>query len=162
MRVLKEQVQRRDLHLELLKRKLAIIEDGARGKCLLQGERDEALCRAKKANKIIDKLTAQLADARTQIAEVKAQLAEAVEYKITALERARKIDELTTQICDLEEEKTRLMAQSSALKERLKASSESNQNRRCRDETLINVSSFHNVCEKSQIKLLTFSRCAMI
>ncbi|XP_075151132.1 uncharacterized protein LOC142225242 [Haematobia irritans] len=137
-RILKEQVQRRDLHLELLKRKLAIIEDGARGKCVLQGERDDAVCRAKKASKMVDKLTAQLADARSQITEVKAQLAEAAEYKITALERARKIDELTSQLCDLEEEKTRLMAQVSALKERLESMEESNQNRRCRDETLIN------------------------
>ncbi|XP_030383892.1 coiled-coil domain-containing protein 170 [Scaptodrosophila lebanonensis] len=138
VRVLREQVQRRDLHLELLRRKLAIIEDGARGKCMLQGERDDAVCRAKKAAKQVDKLTAQLADARSQIAEVKAQLAEAVEYKITSLERARKIDELTTQICDLEDEKTRLLAQLSALKERMKSSCESNQNRRCRDESLIN------------------------
>lgn len=140
VRVLREQVQRRDLHLELLRRKLAIIEDGARGKCMLQGERDEAVCRAKKAAKQVDKLNAQLADARSQIAEVKAQLAEAVEYKITSLERARKIDELTTQICDLEDEKTRLLSQLNALKERLKSSCESNQNRRCRDEALINVS----------------------
>lgn len=139
VRVLREQVQRRDLHLELLRRKLAIIEDGARGKCMLQGERDEAVCRAKKAAKQVDKLSAQLADARSQIAEVKAQLAEAVEYKITSLERARKIDELTTQICDLEDEKTRLLSQLNALKERLKSSCESNQNRRCRDEALINV-----------------------
>ncbi|XP_037711203.1 coiled-coil domain-containing protein 170 isoform X1 [Drosophila subpulchrella] len=138
VRVLREQVQRRDLHLELLRRKLAIIEDGARGKCMLQGERDEAVCRAKKAAKQVDKLSAQLADARSQIAEVKAQLAEAVEYKITSLERARKIDELTTQICDLEDEKTRLLSQLNALKERLKSSCESNQNRRCRDEALIN------------------------
>ncbi|XP_067625294.1 coiled-coil domain-containing protein 170 [Eurosta solidaginis] len=137
VRVLREQLQRRDLHLELLRRKLAIIEEGARGKCMLQGERDEAVCRSKKANKQIEKLTAQLVDARTQIAEVKAQLAEAVEYKITALERARKIDELTGQICDLEEEKTRLMAQFSAVKDRLKSTSESSQNRRCRDEALI-------------------------
>ncbi|ALC39565.1 CG43338 [Drosophila busckii] len=138
VRVLREQVQRRDLHLELLRRKLAIIEDGARGKCMLQGERDEAVCRAKKTAKQVDKLSAQLADARAQIAEVKAQLAEAVEYKITSLERARKIDELTTQICDLEDEKTRMLAQLNALKERLKSSCESNQNRRCRDEALIN------------------------
>ncbi|EDW55642.1 GM17078 [Drosophila sechellia] len=138
VRVLREQVQRRDLHLELLRRKLAIIEDGARGKCMLQGERDEAVCRAKKAVKQVDKLSAQLADARSQIAEVKAQLAEAVEYKITSLERARKIDELSTQICDLEDEKTRLLSQLNALKERLKSSCESNQNRRCRDEALIN------------------------
>jgi len=47
---------------------------------MLQGERDEAVCRAKKAAKQVDKLSAQLADARSQIAEVKAQLAEAVEY----------------------------------------------------------------------------------
>ncbi|KAL7739721.1 hypothetical protein ACLKA6_012700 [Drosophila palustris] len=138
VRVLREQVQRRDLHLELLRRKLAIIEDGARGKCMLQGERDEAVCRAKKAAKQVDKLNAQLADARSQIAEVKAQLAEAVEYKITSLERARKIDELTTQICDLEDEKTRLLSQLNAMKERMKSSCESNQNRRCRDEALIN------------------------
>ncbi|KRF81964.1 uncharacterized protein Dvir_GJ19787, isoform B [Drosophila virilis] len=138
VRVLREQVQRRDLHLELLRRKLAIIEDGARGKCMLQGERDEAVCRAKKAAKQVDKLSVQLADARTQIAEVKAQLAEAVEYKITALERARKIDELSTQICDLEDEKTRLLSQLNAMKERMKSACESNQNRRCRDEALIN------------------------
>ncbi|XP_055839822.1 coiled-coil domain-containing protein 170 [Episyrphus balteatus] len=138
VRVLREQVQRRDLHLELLKRKLAIIEDGARGKCILQGERDDAVCRAKKASKQVDKLTAQLVDAKSQIAEARAQLAEAVEYKITALERARKIDELTGQICDLEEEKTRLTAQLSALKERMKTCAESSQNRRCRDEALIN------------------------
>ncbi|XP_033236066.1 coiled-coil domain-containing protein 170 isoform X1 [Drosophila pseudoobscura] len=138
VRVLREQVQRRDLHLELLRRKLAIIEDGARGKCMLQGERDDAVCRAKKAAKQVDKLSAQLGDARSQIAEVKAQLAEAVEYKITSLERARKIDELSTQLCDLEDEKTRLLSQLNAMKERMKAACESNQNRRCRDEALIN------------------------
>lgn len=36
VRVLREQVQRRDLHLELLRRKLALVEDTARGKCLVQ------------------------------------------------------------------------------------------------------------------------------
>lgn len=36
VRVLREQVQRRDLHLELLRRKLALLEDTARGKCLVQ------------------------------------------------------------------------------------------------------------------------------
>lgn len=36
VRVLREQVTRRDLHLELLRRKLALLEDGARGKCIVQ------------------------------------------------------------------------------------------------------------------------------
>lgn len=36
VRVLKEQIQRRDLHLELLRRKIALLEDNARGKATLQ------------------------------------------------------------------------------------------------------------------------------
>lgn len=86
-------------------------------------------------------MTVQLADARIQISEVKAQLTEAIDYKITALERARKIDELSTQLCDLEEDKSRLIAQLNVVKERLKLSLESAQSRRCRDEALINVTS---------------------
>lgn len=36
VRVLREQMQKKDLQIELLKRKLALIEEGARGKCLVQ------------------------------------------------------------------------------------------------------------------------------
>lgn len=36
VRVLRDQMQKKDLQIELLKRKLALIEDGARGKCLVQ------------------------------------------------------------------------------------------------------------------------------
>lgn len=36
VRVLREQVQRRDLHLELMKRKIALLEDNAKGKAILQ------------------------------------------------------------------------------------------------------------------------------
>ena len=36
VRVLREQVQRRDLHLELLRRKIALLEDGNRCKTALQ------------------------------------------------------------------------------------------------------------------------------
>lgn len=36
VRVLRDQLQKKDLQIELLKRKMALIEDGARGKCLVQ------------------------------------------------------------------------------------------------------------------------------
>lgn len=36
VRVLRDQMQKKDLQIELLKRKLALIEEGARGKCLVQ------------------------------------------------------------------------------------------------------------------------------
>lgn len=83
VRVLREQIQRRDLHLELMKRKIALLEDGQRGKCVLQGERDEAVCKSKKATKQIDKLLVNLSEAKHQVGEMKAQLAEAAEYKVS-------------------------------------------------------------------------------
>lgn len=42
VRTLREQLQRRDLHLDLLRRKLTLQEDNCRIRSLLEGERDEA------------------------------------------------------------------------------------------------------------------------
>ena len=39
---LREQLKRRDLHLDLLKRKLSLQEDNVRMRTILQAERDEA------------------------------------------------------------------------------------------------------------------------
>lgn len=36
MHGLKDQIQRKDLQIELLKRKLMVVEEGARGKCIVQ------------------------------------------------------------------------------------------------------------------------------
>lgn len=36
IRVLRDQLQKKDLQLELLKRKLTLLEEGARGKCIVQ------------------------------------------------------------------------------------------------------------------------------
>jgi hypothetical protein len=80
--VLREQVQRRDLHLELLRRKIALLEDNARGKAILMTERDEAICRARRNNKQNEKTSHQLMEVRTQLADVKAQLADATDYKV--------------------------------------------------------------------------------
>lgn len=82
VRVLREQVQRRDLHLELLRRKIALLEDNARGKAILQTERDEAVCRARRTNKQTERTTHQLMEVKTQLADVKAQLADATDYKV--------------------------------------------------------------------------------
>lgn len=80
---MREQVQRRDLHLELLRRKIALLEDNARGKAILQTERDEALCRARRNVKQSERTTNQLLEVKTQLADVKAQLADATDYKVS-------------------------------------------------------------------------------
>lgn len=83
VRVLREQVQRRDLHLELLRRKLALLEDGARGKCIVQNERDEAVNRARRSTKHAERTGQQLIEAKAQLSELKSQLADAADYKVS-------------------------------------------------------------------------------
>lgn len=81
-RTLREQVQRKDLHLDLLRRKLAIQEDAAKVKAVLQNERDEANVRIKKLLKQVERLQIQLADSKSQCRDLNAQLAEAADYKV--------------------------------------------------------------------------------
>lgn len=82
MRTLREQIQRKDLHLDLLRRKLALQEDATKAKCMLQSERDEANCRAKKLMKQVDRLQLQLTEVKSQCRDLNAQLAEAADYKV--------------------------------------------------------------------------------
>lgn len=82
VRTLREQLQRKDLHLDLLRRKLALQEDNTKAKFLLQGERDEANLRIKKLTKQVDRLHVQLIEAKDQIRDLNTQLAEAADYKV--------------------------------------------------------------------------------
>lgn len=84
VRTLREQVQRKDLHLDLLRRKLALQEDNTKVKTILQSERDEANLRVKKLVKQVDRLQLQLADSKAQVRDLNAQLAEAADYKVCA------------------------------------------------------------------------------
>lgn len=82
VRALREQVQRKDLHLDLLRRKLALQEDNVKVKAVLQSERDEANVRIKKLLKQVDRLQKQLSEAKSQIRDLNTQLAEAADYKV--------------------------------------------------------------------------------
>ncbi|CAG9761995.1 unnamed protein product [Ceutorhynchus assimilis] len=124
VRTLREQVQRKDLHLDLLRRKLTLQEDTVKTKCLLQSERDEANSRVKKLVKQVDRLQLQLNEAKMQIRELNSQLAEAADYKITALERARKIEELQKKLIDSETIRTKYNRKVTLLKEQIRHTGE--------------------------------------
>lgn len=84
VRMLREQLQRKDLHLDLLRRKVSLQEDNTKVKCLLQTERDEASLRSKKLSKQVDRLQLQLTEAKAQCRDLNTQIAEAAEYKVRA------------------------------------------------------------------------------
>ncbi|XP_043271010.1 coiled-coil domain-containing protein 170 isoform X2 [Venturia canescens] len=137
VRTLREQLQRRDLHLDLLRRKLSLQEDGCRIKSMLQAERDEANIRAKKAVKQVDRLTIQLAEEKSRNRELSAQLTEAADYKIAALERSRKIEELQKRLVESEMLRTRYARKLTMLKDQMRTSTETaEQERSINDHSL--------------------------
>ncbi|XP_021701178.1 coiled-coil domain-containing protein 170 isoform X4 [Aedes aegypti] len=111
-------------------------------------ERDEAVHRARKNSKNAERTAQQLSEVKAQLVEVKTQLNEASDYKITALERARKCDELQARLCELENERERLVGQLAAYKSRARSAVESSHERRVRDEHAIT----HLRDEMSRIK----------
>ncbi|XP_020711164.2 coiled-coil domain-containing protein 170 isoform X2 [Athalia rosae] len=137
IRTLREQLQRRDLHLDLLRRKLSLQEDSVRMKNMLQSEKDEANLRVKKLMKQIDRLQIQLTEEKSRNREISTQLTEAADYKIAALERSRKIDELQKRLVESEMLRTRYNRKLTMLKEQLRTTSETaDQERSINDHSL--------------------------
>ncbi|XP_076174341.1 uncharacterized protein LOC143150162 isoform X3 [Ptiloglossa arizonensis] len=137
VRTLREQLQRRDLHLDLLRRKLSLQEDSVRMKSLLQTERDEANLRSKKLSKQIDRLQIQLSEEKSRNRELGAQLTEAADYKIAALERSRKIEELQKRLVESEMLRTRCNRKLATLKEQMRSTTETaEQERSINDHSL--------------------------
>ncbi|CAL7934683.1 unnamed protein product [Xylocopa violacea] len=137
VRTLREQLQRRDLHLDLLRRKLSLQENNVRMKSLLENERDEANVRAKKLSKQIDRLQVQLSEERSRNRELTMQMTEAADYKIAALERSRKIEELQKRLVESEMLRTRCNRKLTMLKEQMRTTTETaEQERSINDHSL--------------------------
>ncbi|CAK1601003.1 unnamed protein product [Parnassius mnemosyne] len=139
IRILREQLQRKDMHLDLLRRKLSVQEESSRVRAVLQAERDEAICRSKKLARQCDKLTVQLSDARAQIRDLNLQLADAAEYKISSLERARKVDELQKKLEEAEMLRTRYNRKVNCLKEQIRTTGETFEQERTTTERQISM-----------------------
>ncbi|XP_047019030.1 coiled-coil domain-containing protein 170 isoform X2 [Helicoverpa zea] len=139
IRILREQLQRKDLHLDLLRRKLSVQDESCRVRAVLQAERDEAAARNKKLARQCDKLQVQLSDARAQIRDLNAQLVDAAEYKITSLERARKVEELQKKLEEAELLRVRYSRKVNVLKEQVRSTGETVEQERCSSDHQISL-----------------------
>lgn len=139
IRILREQLQRKDLHLDLLRRKLNIQDESSRVRAVLQAERDEAMARSKKLARQCDKLSVQVSDARAQIRDLNAQLADAAECKITSLERARKVEELQKKLDEAELLRARYNRKVNVLKDQVRATGETFEHERNTTEHQISM-----------------------
>ncbi|GLH16414.1 Uncharacterized protein GBIM_20687 [Gryllus bimaculatus] len=138
VRTLREQLQRKDLHLDLLRRKLALQEENGRIRSMLETERDEANLRAKKVLKQMDRLQLQLNESRNHMRDLKTQLSDAADYKISALERGRKIEDLQKRLVESEMLRTRYGRKVNLLKDQVRTTSQTaEQERACSDQTVL-------------------------
>ncbi|KAA0710854.1 Coiled-coil domain-containing protein 170 [Triplophysa tibetana] len=103
-RKLKEQRQRSDskeLHLELLMRKVSLLEE-KRSRSALAVEKDDASLTCKKLQKRVDRLQAELSTLRFSNTELKAQLSHTHELKIKVMEQNQTIEEQSKNLSKLE------------------------------------------------------------
>lgn len=79
----KQQMESKDLHLGLLKKKVTELEELLREKGRVEVERDENSLRYKKLVKHNDKLQRELLDYKQQVTSLKAKLLEASELRVS-------------------------------------------------------------------------------
>lgn len=81
----KQQMESKDLHLGLLKKKVSELEELLREKGRVEVERDENSIRYKKLVKHNDKLQRELLDYKQQVTNLKAKLLEASELRVSVV-----------------------------------------------------------------------------
>jgi chromosome segregation ATPase len=79
---LKEQLDNKELHLDLLRKKLNGLEEEKCGKTSLEKEVDDHIMMSKKLKVKVDKLTQQLSDLKNENTELKAQLLDTNNLKV--------------------------------------------------------------------------------
>lgn len=80
---LKEQLESKDLHIDLLRKKITSMEEKLLGKSTIERERDSETLRVRKVEKLVEKYKIQLADARQEITNLKAQLLGSSELRVS-------------------------------------------------------------------------------
>uniref|UniRef100_A0A8C7A3V1 Coiled-coil domain containing 170 n=1 Tax=Nothoprocta perdicaria TaxID=30464 RepID=A0A8C7A3V1_NOTPE len=90
----KEKLESKELHINLLRQKIAQLEEEKQARTAVAVERDEATLAVRKLHKVIERLQQQLDAAKETNTDLKAKLSETHELKIKTLEQNRTIEEL--------------------------------------------------------------------
>ncbi|NWX97619.1 CC170 protein, partial [Nothoprocta ornata] len=90
----KEKLESKELHINLLRQKIAQLEEEKQARTAVAVERDEATLTVRKLHKVVERLQQQLDAAKETNTDLKAKLSETHELKIKTLEQNRTIEEL--------------------------------------------------------------------
>ncbi|XP_069567675.1 coiled-coil domain-containing protein 170 [Brachyistius frenatus] len=103
----KEQLESKELHVQLLRRKLSEVEEERRSRSALAAERDDALQEVRRLQRKMERLHGDLKSSRMSNTELKEQLGHSSELKLRVTEQQKKkMEQLEDKMEQLEERKT--------------------------------------------------------
>ncbi|XP_062325350.1 coiled-coil domain-containing protein 170 isoform X1 [Osmerus eperlanus] len=105
LKALKERLQSKELHMELLRKKLYDLEQEKNGRSALAVQRDGAQLEARKLQKKLERLRGELGSAKLSNTELKAQLSHTNELKLQVLEQSQSLGEQSGRLEELEKGK---------------------------------------------------------
>lgn len=126
----KEQLDSKDLHIDLLRKKITTLEEKMLGKSTIERERDSEILKLRKMDKLVEKYKIKLEDARQEIINLKAQLLGSSEIRVRTLEQRKEIEELTAQVTELEHLRKKQARKIYELKSEVDSSQHSSQENR--------------------------------
>ncbi|XP_040283283.1 coiled-coil domain-containing protein 170 [Bufo bufo] len=97
----KEKFDSKELHMELLRKKIAQLEEEKQVRTALAVERDEANLTVRRLQKKVERLQKELSAAQEFVTELKSRLSDTNEFKIRTLEQQKTIEQLSKSLNDL-------------------------------------------------------------
>uniref|UniRef100_A0A8D2CTN6 Coiled-coil domain containing 170 n=1 Tax=Sciurus vulgaris TaxID=55149 RepID=A0A8D2CTN6_SCIVU len=104
----KERLESKELHMSLLRQKIAQLEEEKQVRSALATERDEAQLTIRKLEKKVERMQKELSVCRESNLELKAKLADTNELKIKTLEQTKAIEDLNKSRDKLEKMKEKV------------------------------------------------------
>lgn len=105
---LKEQLDNKDLHLDLLRKKLSGMEEEKQGKCQLEREVDDHVMMSKKFKLKVEKLSEQLNSLKSENNTLKAELLDMNGFKLRTKEQDTEMQRLIAKVGELESVKEKM------------------------------------------------------
>ncbi|XP_069625273.1 coiled-coil domain-containing protein 170 isoform X1 [Ranitomeya imitator] len=103
----KQQFDSKELHMELLRKKIAQLEEEKQVRTALAVERDEANLTVRRLQKKVERLQKELSSAQESVTGLKSRLSDTNELKIKTLEQHKTIEQLSKSMDDLERVKSK-------------------------------------------------------
>ncbi|KAM4866082.1 coiled-coil domain-containing protein 170 [Thomomys bottae] len=135
----KERMASKELHMSLLQRKIAQLEEERRVQKALVLERDEAHLTIRKLEKKMERMQKELSTSRESNTELKAKLADTSELKIKTLEQTKAIEDLNKSRDKLEKAKEKVEKQLTSVKSELDSLEHEAREEKDRSRTMIEV-----------------------